>query len=372
MKDLKKHILVWVFCLVVALLIIEYYHITNSGALVFDRRRILGFLLVSVLLFGTLECCRWFALTVIIPKIEQKKHAAVCLILFAVSLVISVAALVAYLLLSKGKDSFQLIHVVYVLIGAVALTLLFYAEAWIARQVSGGRKTGKGVATRVREIMAIVVCFLFTGFSFIPVLSDFIQKSYPYARTRLESMDVGWEPEGYSIVGEITTGTEVSQSFVCKTDVIQAITLSGATYARENDSILQILLIEEESGKPIEGWDLEAKDLKDNSPFTIRPEDPFRHSGMKGKRYQLVLLSEDAVSGNAVTVYYNIHDRYPNGSLTINGEDTGGDLIMQVVGITEPKKYENVRIWLCIYNAVIIHVIVWMAYRKAKAIVVDN
>ncbi len=374
MKKTGKHLLVVLFCIAIAFITTEYYQITQYGEFALGGETLLCIALFSAILFLILETARFICKKAVLPLFSKKQYLKLFLVLFAISLVVSAAALAVYLILKSDAEPIGFIHIAAVLACAVFLTGLFILEVYLARAFAGrkgentnnrdeqGETADRSIGTR--EITAAVLCILLTAFSFIPVLSDCIHESAPYNSTPKEVVNVGWETDGYGIVGEITADNVITQSFLCTTDTIHTITLSGATYGRENEGLFLIHLVDEETNEILEVWELEMHDFKDNSPFTIEAADPTSHMGMNGRRYKLVFDEESASSGNALTLYYNTNDRYKEGSLCRNGEDLGGDLIMKITGPTIPENYEYVRIWICVYNTIMAHVLVCLLCRK--------
>lgn len=106
------------------------------------------------------------------------------------------------------------------------------------------------------------------------------------------------------VAGPILPQSPVSTAFQCDWDGLTRIKLNLATYARRNDSTLQVSLIElEEDGSEREVLrrSIPSKELEDNQWLTL----DFDPITSKDRRFKLILASPDATPGNAITIWTN-------------------------------------------------------------------
>lgn len=130
-----------------------------------------------------------------------------------------------------------------------------------------------------------------------------------------------------SVIGEITNGYEIQQEFVVTSETIDSVTLSIATYARQNTGNLVVKLLDDKNRVLRENI-IDVKNLNDNSNVVIELDNPIY--GMKGEMLTLGILSPEATEGNAITVYYNSEVESRNTVLRINNETINGELAFSV------------------------------------------
>nr|WP_307990860.1 hypothetical protein [uncultured Niameybacter sp.] len=127
------------------------------------------------------------------------------------------------------------------------------------------------------------------------------------------------------VLPEITKNTPVSTTFNSPINNLNKIELIIGTYGRENNSTLQVKLINEEEEK-IYDEIISAKDLKDNEAYTLNFKE---QKNSKNKNYKLEIVS-DADKGNGITIYY---DENLDGEIINYGEDIfSGKLSINLFG----------------------------------------
>lgn len=107
-------------------------------------------------------------------------------------------------------------------------------------------------------------------------------------------------PEG--VVGPIFGDTAVSQTFVCEDEELSKLEIMMATYARQNESDLEVTLRRDtEQGAIVAQTFVDTASMRDND--WIQLEFPAVRD-TKGKRFVLTLRAPDALNEKAVTAYY--------------------------------------------------------------------
>jgi hypothetical protein len=132
---------------------------------------------------------------------------------------------------------------------------------------------------------------------------------------------------------EELTGLETyGQSFVSSSDNLFRIDLSTATYARTNSAPVVFHL----QSRPGQDSDLRTVTIPGPEIENERPTSfefpPLPDS--EGQAYYFYVESPEATPGNAITVYANADDLYPDGSAYRNGAPVPGDLAFKAYSQT--------------------------------------
>jgi hypothetical protein len=130
-------------------------------------------------------------------------------------------------------------------------------------------------------------------------------------------------------VGEITKDIKVIEKFISEKNGLSDIEVLLAIYNRKflNPPVINFALKDTQSGMIISQQSVSASLIKDNSYFKFSV-DPISDS--KGKEYELIITSPDAVQGNAITAWASNNDIYTDGSLKINEASLPGDLFLKI------------------------------------------
>lgn len=139
--------------------------------------------------------------------------------------------------------------------------------------------------------------------------------------------------QGTAVVGEITKGCMVKQTFRSQINSIDSFSVQCATYSRKNHGSLTITLSEADTKKILFHTGVDVSTLQDNSFLTVKL--PETIGNVKGKFLQLSVSADNLDKANAVTVYYGGKESEAGGRFTINGADKNGTLCFSVSG-TEP------------------------------------
>lgn len=103
-------------------------------------------------------------------------------------------------------------------------------------------------------------------------------------------------------LGEMTAGEKIRQSFVCEFDELNAVSFLVGTYARENNDVIRVELLDELGEPVISPIDMPTKKLKDNTIHTVELSEPIKDA--RGKRFILQLTSRFGSAKNAISFYY--------------------------------------------------------------------
>lgn len=129
------------------------------------------------------------------------------------------------------------------------------------------------------------------------------------------------------VVGELLPGVEVSQTFSCAADGLAAVAVKVAKYGQEPSCTLEFRLSEASPrSQELVRMRQSMQSVVDNGWSVFRFA-PLRDSA--GKTYRFTLLSPDASSGNAVTVYQSPCAGLRDGQLHLNGRSRKGALVFQ-------------------------------------------
>lgn len=125
-------------------------------------------------------------------------------------------------------------------------------------------------------------------------------------------------------LGEITSGVIAEQTFAAEQPNLYAISIFTATYTKLLEQGSLSYQVKDASGAVVREGSVPNAQIEDNALYTFSFE-PIADS--QGKHYTLSLFSKDSVPGHAPTVWIYDCDQYPFGSLILNGEDTGRDMV---------------------------------------------
>ena len=360
MKEaVKKHCGVAAICLIVAFLTVLFYKFTCKSSVIFGFGTIIKGLIAGVVLFAMVETVRLVTLWLIVPFISRENFIGSYTIILCFSFLISFVGSLVYGYL-KNK-SFVFSDMIQVLAFGIGLFLLICFEILIIKAVTNSKM--KGIKYNIHQLTGAIICVCFVVGSFLPVLNDDLSNRIQKVYETKSFLTPAWIRGEYGSVGEITKDRIISQTFKCNGDSLLSATFTGATYMRDNNGELRIRLIDNETDEILETWLFDVSKFTDNSAFTITVSDPYAHMDMKNRIYRFDFIAEEATIGNAVTVYRSTTDCYKEGALFINGEDTGGDLLVSLKGIFLAGNYNRVRIMLSLCYAVVLQTMLLLAFR---------
>jgi len=156
------------------------------------------------------------------------------------------------------------------------------------------------------------------------ILSVYVYNSTMQPKVIPESLLI---PDETPVV-EMTQGITVRQTFQIDHN-IDGISLLLATYGRDNNCNYQVEINDIDTGTSIYKGTIEAKKLSDNSYFNIL----FDRSTVFNihHKYEILISSKTAVSGNAITIWSSNSDSFKTGELYVNGELKNSDLVFSTL-----------------------------------------
>lgn len=128
-------------------------------------------------------------------------------------------------------------------------------------------------------------------------------------------------------VGEITDGTEITQSFYSPVNNVSGISVKLGTYMRQNKGKLTIGIKSYDNNRIIYSTTVKAESIIDNNYFDYRFP-PIKNS--KDNKYNLFIYSEGSSNGDSITAYISNQNIYKHGNLYINGSELQGELVFKV------------------------------------------
>jgi hypothetical protein len=129
-------------------------------------------------------------------------------------------------------------------------------------------------------------------------------------------------------VGEIIGGTTVGQTFYSPYPNLNSIDVLLATYTRTNTKNVTFHLTQSsDSPNDIASVTINAHEIQDNSYYKF--EFPKINDSLN-KSYYFFIDSPDSTPGDAITIWSNKEDVYPQGSEYINSTPVEGDLSFKV------------------------------------------
>lgn len=150
-----------------------------------------------------------------------------------------------------------------------------------------------------------------------------------------------------TVVGEIIDGMEVRQKISIPADNLTSLELFFATYNRQNTGTMHVSLMNSE-GQELSAWQLDVSAIADNSYVRLPFTEPL--TGMRGQNAEILLTTEGAMLGNAVTVYYGtsistgrfeiVQDLDADSLYRINGMSGNGQLCIKMQGTNNLSFYK--------------------------------
>lgn len=156
----------------------------------------------------------------------------------------------------------------------------------------------------VRICLIVLAAYLLIGAAFYAVAGD----SLHFSNKSTE----GVTPK--ATLGELTAGETVSQSFRCRYDDLNSLTVTVNTMARQNTDVILAQLVDEQ-GNLLRTQRLSTADMKDYSPYTITFSDPIRN--VKGQGLTLRLISESGTKKNSISFFYGTTVEVDTGRITV-------------------------------------------------------
>lgn len=141
---------------------------------------------------------------------------------------------------------------------------------------------------------------------------------------RLTSVDFQIPAEG--IVGEMSAGKVLTQTFLAGPGNLESISVLGATYARTNPgkSVLSVTTLD---GLELCRDEIQNEDLIDNDFVTFN----CRHNvTAQGSLLQVRIESFSTAAGSSPTFYMSLADSYTDGALYLDNQPLGGDLVFKL------------------------------------------
>lgn len=219
------------------------------------------------------------------------------------------------------------------------------------------------ISRKHRKILIVSLGILFLCYPMLGALADHRTDQKPYGMISGIVLEVCMEEQAETYaVGELTDGSVLTQSFAVHTKKpISGIRLSGATYMRENQGILQIRLLDTDNQKLIQTWEKDVSFMSDNEYFTLWLDEKRE---LYGKKCAVEIRGKGGWTGNAVTLYACKKDLYADGCLQLNGKRQAGDLCFQILGVTDKKSFWSVKIWIRVYVSAALIVLLYILHEK--------
>jgi hypothetical protein len=177
-----------------------------------------------------------------------------------------------------------------------------------------------------KEVTATTVKFL-SGVALIILILNSIFFIQLYFAGNLKYQAFALEISGaVAALPEITSDTQVSQTFFANHDGLSSVAVLVGTYMRKNDVRLALTLTDQ-AGNVLRSKTFSLLNHADNSYLKFS-FDPVLNS--KGKTMIISVKSPDSKPGNAVTLWSTGSDVYTQGKLRINNMYLPSDLVLSV------------------------------------------
>jgi len=151
-------------------------------------------------------------------------------------------------------------------------------------------------------------------------------------------------------VGQITSGVCVSQSFISNCDVIDAVSLYGATYTRDNTATVDVELLygDTDDENVIAKWKLDSSLMSDNTVINLPLSEEITegvdacisaieynadvNTDLSDVPMKIRISSPDGMPDKSPTFWMTEENIYEDGCLNVAGYDQYNDLWFQIFG----------------------------------------
>lgn len=134
--------------------------------------------------------------------------------------------------------------------------------------------------------------------------------------------------DGSSYLDEIVDGQEVCETFIMPVSELEGFSLALVTFGRKNDMTLDVTL-KRSDGDIVKQWKLQGNEIEDNSDYDFMLRG-VEKSVVCGEKYEVILSTENASEGNAVSVRVSEKEGNRNAQLVINGKEYENDICMKI------------------------------------------
>ena len=131
--------------------------------------------------------------------------------------------------------------------------------------------------------------------------------------------------EANSTLPEIVDGVEIRQKMTIEKDIVEKISIRMATYARANNGILTLSLVDNQTGKTLEECHVDVSLLPGDTLYEWEFSEPL--TDCKGKTFTLT-AGATSPAGSGITFYIN--QNVSDGNLSINNETISGMLCYSI------------------------------------------
>ena len=134
------------------------------------------------------------------------------------------------------------------------------------------------------------------------------------------------QEQATGLAGELLDGHSFGQTFKLQYNGLYRIDLYTATYARENTHSVVFKICTSPAcqvGEELLRLELPATQISNSGP-TVNTFPPI--AGTAGHIFYFSIESPASTSGDAITVYRNEKDIYPDGQMFVDGQPTEGDI----------------------------------------------
>ncbi len=153
----------------------------------------------------------------------------------------------------------------------------------------------------------IIAAAIIVGIAFLYAHTD--KKTPVYDKTVDSSL--------YGNMGELTVDLKVQQEFTCRQPVLSGVSFMCATYGNALTSTYQYQILDAETGTEVRSGVINASEIKNGKYYTVKFDDI---KECRNKEFVFTLISRDAGSGNAISVY-NVPKGSEDAELHLNTDE---------------------------------------------------
>lgn len=140
---------------------------------------------------------------------------------------------------------------------------------------------------------------------------------YAHIDKKIDIYDTAVDASYYGNMGELLSGQTVRQEFACERDMLDGVSIKSDTIGNPVTASYQYQIADAASGEVLRKGTVDGSEVKSGKYHTIKFE---QIKGCKGKNLVFTFQSEDAKSGNALTVY-NVPKGKEKADLHLNADE---------------------------------------------------
>lgn len=228
-----------------------------------------------------------------------------------------------------------------------------------------GRK-GKQILNIYRLFIILLLAYPFVGTAIDSMTGHIAYKycvSFPREKGLLDYSDTG--SHGTQEIN-LQGVKSAEQSFCSPFNQIIQINVNLEDHSEKSAEAMKISLVNLDSGSVISEWDIDSGSINESGVLNLPVQQDHSDSWkMVNQEYAIMCTEPGDRKRSDYTLKAYDSDIYPDGTLKIDGKDTGTDLVFSVTGY-QKRSFEYVRLWIRILFSGILILVLQFINRKKE------